>query len=269
MALRFRLAFAGESRSLFGLYALRLFALLLEIGGGVPEGRMPKGIQPGGPLGGMLHADDLRLPLERPPFVERGVLLGSGGLILFDERTCPVDLAYYFITFCEDESCGRCTTCHGGSQRITEILDRIMQGGGKESDLELLGVLDRTLQNSNCFHAQLTPFAIRGLTRFFADELREHIVEKRCRAHVCSGLIQYRLTDPQHADLELAAELEPSGTLVRDGADGWKLSGRGAEQFGLLPEVAPDAVAVEDRFIALLAEQQPDHARAELPVSAG
>ena len=242
--------------------------LLLGIGGGVPEGHEPKGIQPGGPLGGMLPANDLGLPLERPPFTERGVLLGSGGLILFDDRTCPVDLAYYFITFCEDESCGRCTTCHGGSQRIAEILDRIMQGGGKESDLAQLGLLDATLQNANCLHGQFTPFAIRGLTRFFGGELRQHIVERRCRAQVCASLIQYRLTDPQHADLELAAELEPSGTLVRDGADGgWKLSGRGAEQFGLLPEVAPEAVAVEDRFIALRSEPQPDQARAELAVS--
>ena len=219
-------------------------ALLNEMGGGVPQGRTAKGIQPGGPLGGLLHADHLALPLERPPFAERGVLLGSGGLILFDDRTCPVDLAHYFIVFCEDESCGRCTTCHGGSQRIVEILDRIMQGGGKESDLEQLGLLDATLQNSNCIHGQFTPYAIRGLTRHFCAELREHIVEKHCRAQVCAGLIQYRLLDPQHTDLELAAELEPSGTLVREG-EGWKLNGRGAEQFGVLPEVAPEAVAIE------------------------
>ena len=244
--------------------------LLLGIGGGVPPGREPKGIQPGGPLGGMLAASDLGLPLERPPFTERGVLLGSGGLILFDDRTCPVDLAYYFITFCEDESCGRCTTCHGGSQRIVEILDRIMQGGGRESDLGQLGLLDATLQNANCLHGQFTPFAIRGLTRFFGDELRQHIVERRCRAQVCADLIQYRLTDPHHIDLEAAAELEPSGTLVRNALDGgWKLSERGAERFGLLPEMAPTAVAIEDRFVALVSEPESQRKRAELPVSAG
>ena len=222
--------------------------LLLGMGGGVEPGRAVKGIQPGGPLGGVLAADDIGLALERPPFTERGVLLGSGGLILFDDRACAVDLAYYFSAFCEDESCGRCTTCHGGSQRMVEILGRIQQGGGRADDLEQLGLLDQTLQNSNCLHGQFTPFAIRAVIRFFADELREHIEQRRCRSLVCAGLIRYRLSEPGHEQLEAAAALDPSGTLVRDESGQWSLSGWGAERFGILPEVAPDAVVVEHRF---------------------
>ena len=132
-----------------------------------PEpGRQPKGIQPGGPLGGLLPASDLGLALERPPFTERGVLLGSGGLILFDERASAVDLTLYFSEFCEDESCGRCTTCHGGSQRLVELLQRIMQGGGRREDLERIGALDRTLQNS-----QLPARPVHPLRRARAGEL--------------------------------------------------------------------------------------------------
>ena len=222
--------------------------LMMTMGGGPHEGHTPKGIQPGGPLGGILNADDLGLDLERPPFGERGVLLGSGGLILFDERACPVDLAYYFAQFCESESCGRCTTCHGGSQRMVEILHRVIQGGGREGDLEQLGVLDDTMQNANCIHGQFTPYAIRGISRHFGEELREHIVGKRCRARSCAGLIEYTITDPADPDLEAAAELDTSGTLRR-GDDGlWSLSGRGAEEFGVLPELAPEGISVGDRF---------------------
>ena len=94
-------------------FGMGMDELLLGCGGGPPDGHTPKGIQPGGPLGGLLPASDLGLKLERPPFTERGVLLGSGGLILFDERASAVDLTKYFTEFCEDESCGRCTTCHG------------------------------------------------------------------------------------------------------------------------------------------------------------
>ncbi len=247
----------------FGFPMDRLF---LELGGGPEAGHEIKGIQPGGPLGGILNASDLALPLERPPFGERGVLLGSGGLILFDERTCAVDLAYYFASFCEIESCGRCTTCHGGSQRIVEILDRIMQGGGRPDDLEQLGLLDTTLQNSNCLHGQFTPYAVRGVSRFFGEELREHIAERRCRAKVCASLIQYRLSDPAHPSLEEAAELDPSGLLVREGEQ-WRLNGWGAEPFGLLPELAPEAVAVEDRFPPREETPSggPNGARAEVP----
>ena len=148
------LARAGVLEVPFG-YSLE--RLLLEAGGGPPAGRRVKGVQPGGPLGGLLNADDLGLALERPPFTERGVLLGSGGLILFDERVCVLDLALYFSEFCEEESCGRCTTCHGGSQRLVEILRRIAAGGGQAADLERIGALEGTLLNSNCLHGSSRP----------------------------------------------------------------------------------------------------------------
>ena len=167
-------------------FGMGMDELLLGCGGGPPDGHTPKGIQPGGPLGGLLPASDLGLKLERPPFTERGVLLGSGGLILFDERASAVDLTKYFSEFCEDESCGRCTTCHGGSQRLVEVLERIMHGDGRLEDLDRIGAIDKTLQNANCLHGQFTPYAVRGLVNYFRDELDTHIDEKRDPARVVS-----------------------------------------------------------------------------------
>ena len=227
--------------------------LLEEIGGGVPGGGAAKGIQPGGPLGGLLNADDLGLDLERPPFSERGVLLGSGGLILFDERACAVDLALYFSEFCEDESCGRCTTCHGGSQRLVEMLGRITRGGGRAADLERLGVVDRTLQNANCLHGQFTPYAIRAALRHFREEVELHVLERRCPARVCRGLIRHRVTDASDPALAEAAALCPTEAISGDDASGRAIDDAACVQCGLCAELAPAAVAVEDRFPAAAA----------------
>ena len=250
-------------------FGLPMDRLLLEAGGGPPDGHAPKGIQPGGPLGGLLPASDLALPLERPPFTERGVLLGSGGLILFDERASAVDLTLYFSEFCEDESCGRCTTCHGGSQRLVELLQRVMQGGGRREDLERIGALDRTLQNANCLHGQFTPYAVRGLVNYFRDELDTQIDEKRDPAQVAPGLIRYILSDPTAPELAEAAELcptdaiqpRPAQTEGGDGEDqpnGWRIDDAKCIRCDVCREVAPNAVRIEDRFLALLEPTAPE-----------
>ena len=242
-------------------FGLPLSALLLEAGGGTPGGRPVKGVQPGGPLGGVLHADDIGLPLERAPFTERSLLLGSGGLILFDDRTCVLDLALYFSEFCEDESCGRCTTCFGGGQRLVELLARIAHGGGRVEDMERIALLDRTMQNANCLHGQFTPYAVRSVLRFFREEMDTHIRERRCPARQCRGLIRHRISAPGDAALPEAAELCPTEAILvgPGGGQGWAIDDARCIQCGLCRELAPDAVIVEDRFtpVAALAAATP------------
>ena len=252
-------------------FGMGMDELLLGCGGGPPDGHTPKGIQPGGPLGGLLPASDLGLKLERPPFTERGVLLGSGGLILFDERASAVDLTKYFSEFCEDESCGRCTTCHGGSQRLVEVLERIMHGDGREEDLERIGAIDKTLQNANCLHGQFTPYAVRGLVNYFRDELDTHIEAKRDPARVAPGLTRYLIADPSDPRLEEAAALCPTACIERapveadddeaDAGDGaepgealgdWQIDQPRCIHCDVCREVAPEAIRVEDRFLTTL-----------------
>ena len=245
-------------------FGMGMDELLLGCGGGPPAGREAKGIQPGGPLGGLLPASDLGLRLERPPFTERGVLLGSGGLILFDDRASAVDLTKYFSEFCEDESCGRCTTCHGGSQRLVEVLERIMHGDGREEDLERIGAIDRTLQNANCLHGQFTPYAVRGLVNYFRAELDTHIREKRDPAQVAPGLTRYLITDPSDPRLEQAAELCPAACIERapvpaededeaEPAQGdWRIDEARCIHCDVCRELAPQSVQVVDRYLAPL-----------------
>ena len=253
-------------------FGMGMDELLMGCGGGPPDGRRAKGVQPGGPLGGLLSADDLGLRLERPPFAERGVLLGSGGLILFDERASAVDLTKYFTEFCEDESCGRCTTCHGGSQRLVELLERVLHGDGRPEDLERIGALDRTLQNANCLHGQFTPYAVRGLVNHFREELDQHIEARRDPTRTAPGLIRYLVVDPQSAALRQAREYCPTAAIVErrtnnapdgasDGAADEAGGGAAADlaiddarciRCDVCREVAPDAVRVEDRLLELL-----------------
>jgi NADH-quinone oxidoreductase subunit F len=155
--------------------------------GGMREGSTLKGFQPGGPLSGVASANkDLTLTLD--PYRELGMFLGGGGIVFFDQKTCTVDMCLFFLGFCEDESCGRCTTCHGGTQRAVEIIRRIRAGGGRDVDLENLQQLVITLVWSNCFHGQFAMTTVKTALKAFSEAWREHIFDKRCRAGICRDL---------------------------------------------------------------------------------
>ncbi|MER3420171.1 MAG: NADH-quinone oxidoreductase subunit F [Chloroflexota bacterium] len=194
----------------------KMSAILLDNFGGTPDGRPIKAIQPGGPLGGILPASCLDLALEPEPFREQGVLMGSGGLVVCDDTTCIVDLVTYFEWFAEDESCGRCTTCHGGTQRHVEILRRIADGKGRPSDIELMELLNDALRWSNCFHGQGAPTAVQSLLRHFRDELIAHIRDKRCPAGVCKGLIRYEVLPGREREAGPAAAICPTAAFRQD-----------------------------------------------------
>lgn len=215
--------------------------------GGSPEGRRFKALQPGGPLLGIMPQFALDLGMEPENFREKGMgSLGGGGLVFLDESSCIVDLCTQYEIFLEDESCGRCTTCHGGTQRATEILRRIQRGGGRESDVGKIRLLAATLRFSNCFHGQFATTIIANSLDWFADEVNEHIYQRRCRAHVCKGLISYEanrdvVNRPEHADALARANRACINVL------------RGETDVACLDcfvcrELLPEAVHIVDRF---------------------
>jgi NADH-quinone oxidoreductase subunit F len=187
-------------------------------GGGAPEGRSYKATQVGGPLTGVMPAFSLDLGMEPEVFRENKMgTLGGGGFVFLDDTDCIVDLCAHFEWFLEDESCGRCTTCHGGSQRIVEILRRIQRGGGRESDIGKFRLLAETLRYSNCVHGQATPAIIVNMLDWFAEELNEHINNKRCPAGTCKGLVRYEVDQaaaPAHETaLAKAYDYCPTGAV--------------------------------------------------------
>jgi NADH-quinone oxidoreductase subunit F len=216
-------------------------------GGGAEEGHAFKALQPGGPLLGIMPEWSLDLGLEPEQFREKGMAaMGGGGLVFLDERACIIDLCAQFEWFLEDESCGRCTTCHGGTQRMVEIIRRIQRGAGRESDAGKLRLLINTLRYSNCIHGQAAPAIIVNTLDFFKEEYEEHVYQRRCRAGVCKGLTRYEVDE--------AALERPEVVAARAQASRFCLSVAAGETTEaclncvVCRELLPSAVRVVDAF---------------------
>ncbi len=220
--------------------------VVIGAAGGPPAGRALKGVQPGGPLSGIIPASDIGIKLEPDPFRERGMLMGSGGLVAIDDSNCIVDLAIYFEWFAEDESCGRCTTCFGGTRRLLEILRRIAAGRGRSSDREIMRLLADTMRYANCAHGQAAPTAMMSMFRFFEDEFNEHLHNRRCPAKVCRDLVRYEVI--HHSDeLPLAEAVCPTQAVVRDNGR-YHIDQGKCVKCDACREQASYAIAVVDEF---------------------
>ncbi len=165
--------------------------IIYEIGGGIPDNKAFKAVQLGGPSGGCVPAHLLDTVTDYEAIAKVGAIMGSGGMIVMDETTCMVDMARFFIDFCQEESCGKCTPCREGTKRMLEILDRITQGKGELKDIDELEELSAFIKDSAlCGLGQTAPNPVLSTLQYFRDEYLDHIVEKRCRAGVCADLVK-------------------------------------------------------------------------------
>ena len=169
----------------------KLGTIVYDIGGGIPKGKKFKAAQLGGPSGGCIPIQHLNAPVDYENVVQLGAIMGSGGLIVMNEDKCAVDMARFFMDFCQDESCGKCTPCREGTKRMLQILTNITQGKGQEGDIELLEEMAAVIKDSAlCGLGQTAPNPVLSTIRYFRREYEEHIREKRCRAAVCSALFK-------------------------------------------------------------------------------
>jgi NADH-quinone oxidoreductase subunit F len=167
-----------------------------EIGGGVKDGRSFKAVQMGGPSGGCLPAKMADTPIDYEALAQSGAIMGSGGMVVLDDRDCMVDVARFFLQFTQAESCGKCTYCRIGAKRMLEILNRLCQGEGRPDDLPALEELaDRVKRTSLCGLGQTAPNPVLTTLRYFRDEYEAHLREQRCPAARCRALIRYWITD--------------------------------------------------------------------------
>jgi NADP-reducing hydrogenase subunit HndC len=165
-----------------------------DIGGGCPDGKKFKAAQTGGPSGGCIPASLIDTPLDYESMAAIGSIIGSGGLIVMDEDNCIVDIAKFFLQFTMDESCGKCSPCRIGTKRMYEILDKITQGKGTLEDLDILEELAlHVKENSLCGLGQTAPNPVLSTLRYFRDEYEAHVVDKKCPAGVCKGLVEYKI----------------------------------------------------------------------------
>ena len=171
--------------------------IIFDIGGGLKDGKEFKAVQIGGPSGGCLTEKHLDEPLDFDSVKKFNAIVGSGGMVVMDKDTCMVEVARFFMSFTQRESCGKCIPCREGTKRMLEILERIVAGQGKLEDLDTLEELAKMIQTmALCGLGKSAPLPVLSTLATFRDEYIEHIVDKKCRAGICTALRRYKI-DPE------------------------------------------------------------------------
>ncbi|MBR6050111.1 MAG: NADH-quinone oxidoreductase subunit NuoF [Clostridia bacterium] len=185
-----------------------------EIGGGVPNGKKFKAAQTGGPSGGCIPASLIDTPIDYDNLIAIGSMMGSGGLIVMDEDNCMVDIAKFFLEFTVDESCGKCTPCRVGTVRLLELLEKITNGQGELEDIDKLEELCNYIKaGSLCGLGQTAPNPVLSTLRYFRDEYIAHVVDKKCPAHVCKNLMQYKIDPSKCVGCKMCAKGCPADAI--------------------------------------------------------
>ena len=170
--------------------------LIYDVGGGVQNDRPFKSVQTGGPSGGCIPESMLDLPVDFDTLKQYGAMMGSGGMIVMDDRSCMVEVARYYVNFLCGESCGKCTPCREGLKQMLAILEDICHGKGTMEDLDLLETLGETMKDSSlCALGQSAPNPVLTTLKYFREEYEAHILEHRCPAGVCKDLTSFAV-DP-------------------------------------------------------------------------
>ena len=189
--------------------------VIFGIGGGIRDGKQFKAVQMGGPSGGCIPADLLDTVIDYKALGATGAIMGSGGMVVMDESTCMVGMAKFFLDFTADESCGKCVPCRIGTKRMQEILTRIVNGEGKEGDIELLeelclGIKDGAL----CGLGQTAPNPVLTTIRYFRNEYEAHINDKKCPAKECPALRTYSIDPDKCKGCTMCAKKCPANAIT-------------------------------------------------------
>ena len=188
--------------------------IIFDVGGGVKNNKKFKAVQTGGPAGGCLTTEKLDLPVDFDSLRAAGAIMGSGGMIVMDDTTCMVDVARYFLSFTQAESCGKCTPCRMGTLQMLRILDKIRAGRGEEGDIEkLLELCNTVVDGSLCGLGKNAPNPVITTIQYFRDEYEAHIKKKLCPAMVCRDLVEFKIDPEKCITCELCKRICPTGAV--------------------------------------------------------
>jgi len=168
--------------------------IIFDIGGGIRDGKAFKAAQTGGPSGGMIPPQFLDIPIDYENLAKIGSIMGSGGLIVMDEDDCIPDIAKFYLDFTVDESCGKCAPCRIGGRKLLNYLDKVCKGEGSYEDIENMKEISEAMARASlCGLGQTASNPVQSSLRYFMDEYKEHIDDKKCRAGKCKSLLSYSI----------------------------------------------------------------------------
>jgi len=226
---------------------LSIEQIIYDIGGGTSSGKAVKAVQLGGPSGGCLPTSLLQTPVDYESIMETGAIMGSGGMIVMDEDTCMVDIAKYFLTFIQQESCGKCTFCRIGTKRMLEILTKITEGKGVLEDIALLEDLSEKVGNASlCQLGKTASNPILTTLKYFKEEYLEHINEKKCRAKVCKSLIKFHIHDDICNGCTLCSRNCPVNAITGKPKDIHKIDQEICTKCGICIDVCPQKAITKE-----------------------
>lgn len=221
--------------------------IIEEIGGGIPNGRTFKAVQTGGPSGGCLPAEKLDMPVDFDSLTAAGSMMGSGGMIVMDDKTCMVDVAKYFTEFLVNESCGKCTPCREGLPILRDTLQRICNGEGKPGDIEFLDEYAEFVNSTSlCQLGGSAGNPIMSTIKYFRDEYVAHIENKQCPAGHCAALINYTIDEDKCIGCTVCAKRCPADAITGERKSAHVVDSEKCIKCGICEEVCPvDAVEVK------------------------
>jgi NADH-quinone oxidoreductase subunit F len=188
--------------------------IVFKLGGGIVNDKKFKAVQLGGPSGGCIPAYLGNTIVDYDSVNATGAIMGSGGMVVMDETTCMVDMARFFLDFTKKESCGKCTFCRIGTQRMLEILTRITQGKGKIEDLDMLEELAQSIKEASlCGLGQTAPNPVLTTLKYFREEYEAHILQKKCPAKSCKELLTYTIIPDKCTGCTLCKKVCPVGAI--------------------------------------------------------
>jgi NADH-quinone oxidoreductase subunit F/NADP-reducing hydrogenase subunit HndC len=193
--------------------------IIFEIGGGIKDGKKFKGVQTGGPSGGILTEKSLDLPIDFETLAANGSMMGSGGMIVMDEDDCVVDVARFYMDFCVDESCGKCSPCRIGTTQILNLLEKIANGNGEESDLQKLEDIGIAMTKASlCMLGGSAANPTLSTIRNFREEYLEHIHDKKCRSGKCKKLVRFLIDSVKCIGCGVCAKKCPANCIIAEDA---------------------------------------------------
>ncbi len=224
----------------------KLKQIIYDMGGGIPNGRAFKAVQTGGPSGGCIPKELINLPVDYEALAEAGSIMGSGGLIVMDDRTCMVDVAKYFLSFLADESCGKCTPCRVGVKRMKDVLEDITGGRGTKEDLSLLESMAEDIRDSAlCGLGKTAPNPVLSTLKYFRNEYIAHIRDKKCPAGVCKALITYSIDKNQCTGCGACVKVCPTSAITGEKKQPHRIEINKCVKCGACFEICPAEAVVK------------------------